>query len=85
MSGKDGGGAFPIMKAIETNGVWNECVQGGMSLLDYFAAKAMQIVYASNPDLVFNNSSHIELFAKKCYALSTAMLKEKECLEREGS
>lgn len=68
MSIKDGGPAFPI---VEANGANSGCP--GMSLRDYFAAKAMAGLMAgklttSDPDVI----------AKDCYTLADAMLKARE-------
>ena len=74
----DGGTAFPFCKAIETNGVWNECVQTGMSLRDYFAGQAL-IGLLSNNDKV---PQHLELaetfsfFTHISYLYADAMIKE---------
>ena len=47
-------------------------VQGGMTLRDYFAAKAMQ---GFQGEWVYDNSDEI---ASKAYALADAMLKARE-------
>lgn len=65
----DGGPAFP------TYSVLSHCDEGGMSLRDYFAAKAMQGFMAnkSNPG-TFNPIDD----ARYAYALADAMLRARE-------
>ena len=36
----DGGPAFPSEQSLETNGQWNQTIERGMTLRDYFAAHA---------------------------------------------
>ena len=48
----------------------DDAMQGGMSLRDYFAAAAMQGIYA-NPQHSFNNHYHD---AREAYALADAMM-----------
>ena len=65
----DGGPSFP------TYSVLSHCDEGGMSLRDYFAAKAMQGFMAnkSNPG-TFNPIDD----ARYAYALADAMLRARE-------
>mgnify|MGYP001546422534 CR=1 FL=1 len=63
---KDGGPAF----AAATK----SCVQKGMSLRDYFAAKAMQSVYLLDGD---NLMTHDDI-SKAAYDQADSMLKERE-------
>jgi hypothetical protein len=52
MSIKDGGPAFPCEQGREPCGTWNQTFDSGMTLRDYFAAKAMQgIIIAAGDDL----------------------------------
>ena len=67
MSDKDGGPAFP--STISDDGLH----VGGMSLRDYFAAKAMQGLMASPAD-----PESMEVAAKWSYKLADAMLKARE-------
>lgn len=60
-----GGPAFP------TPGTAYTSPTNGMTLRDYFAAKAMQGLLASNVE------APIERFAEKSYAMADAMLREK--------
>jgi hypothetical protein len=62
---KDGGPAFSI--ASDTIGHWS-----GMTLRDYFAAKAMQGLMASNV------RASLEAFANQAYKMADAMLKARE-------
>jgi hypothetical protein len=61
MSNNNGGPAFPIKQPIT-------CDWAGMTLRDYFAAKAMQTEFA-------NCSTHPGDIARRSYELADAMLK----------
>lgn len=51
----------------------------GMTLRDYFAAKAMQGVIASTEGIGLEiNYRHCDIIAKKAYMYADAMLKERE-------
>lgn len=51
----------------------------GMTLRDYFAAKAMQGVIASTQGIGLEvNEKHIKIVVKKAYMYADAMLKERE-------
>lgn len=53
--------------------------QTGMTLRDYFAAKAMQGVIASTQGIGLEvNEKHIKIVVKKAYMYADAMLKERE-------
>ena len=68
MSKNDGGPAFPRDHVNEGH--------NGMTLRDYFAAKAMQGWFASfPPDAPLNNKSDLALFS---YGVADAMLKERD-------
>lgn len=72
MSNKENGGpAFPF--AVEcADGVGNfTAIHEGMTLRDYFAAKAMQAI------LINQSMSKVEI-AKASYAVADAMLKERD-------
>ena len=62
-----GGPAFP------SHGSMGEVAQEGMTLRDYFAAKAMQGLLAGSL-----KSSDTHLIARDCYAMADAMLKARE-------
>ena len=73
MSKETGGQAFPMLGNIGYNSDWQ--LEEGMTLRDYFAAKAMQGML-SNPgmwDLL--NERHAQLVAKDAYIMADAMLK----------
>lgn len=74
MSAKDGGPAFAA-GAYEHNSGGYLAWQDGMSLRDYFAAKAMQGLMAS-PEC----PESMEVAAKCSYNLADAMLKAREAL-----
>ena len=70
-----GGPAFPTTVRNhhdpETGGQWSEHIDQGMTLRDYFAAKALAAPYAhheSNPDMA----------AEWAYQLADAMIKARE-------
>lgn len=74
---KNGGRAFPCDSIVERddNGHMHgkEVSSGGMTLRDYFAAKAMQGELASG-----DASNHVENIASRSYAIADAMLKARE-------
>jgi hypothetical protein len=66
----DGGPAFPSSNSPDT-GYYAE----GMTLRDYFAARAMSII---GEQLIRNQQLvNSEIFAEACYELADAMLKER--------
>ena len=70
----DGGPAFPVW---ELNGKGQPEMTGfGMSLLDYFAAKAMQ-AQIGNP-LKLGSDEAYRLIATMAYRMADAMLKARE-------
>lgn len=71
----DGGPAFPVW---ELNGHGQPEMTGfGMTLRDYFAAKALQGLLAAQIH-GFNDSPDKGPFASMSYAMADAMLKERE-------
>ena len=68
MSNNTGGPAFPT-EVVTTNDGW---IHSGMTLRDYFAAKAMQ---GFQEQWVYDNSDEI---ASKAYKMADAMLKARE-------
>lgn len=73
---KEGGPAFPSHEAAESD-YRNRISGGGMSLRDYFAAKAMQGMFASDTD-EWNEQGDWESRAKSAYNMADAMLKARE-------
>ena len=74
MSKKTGGPAFPVTNDANVNN------QTGMTLRDYFAAKAMQATLSHGKTLYEEHDAffHIENVAKDSYYIADAMLKERE-------
>lgn len=67
--------AFPVSHSIDIN--WQKEPKAeycGMTLRDYFAAKAMQGLIASNTNAIFDP----KIVAESAYAIANAMLKERE-------
>jgi hypothetical protein len=80
MSAKDGGSAFPnqVMADMQRHGgpiayIWT----GGMSLRDYFAAKAMSGAINAYMHSVVDDFGYREI-AMQSYKIADAMLKERE-------
>lgn len=77
----DGGAAFPSHEAADSD-YRNRISGGGMSLRDYFAAKAMQAI-VGNHEAMKEISNKKEgkaiksIVAEQCYALSDAMLEQR--------
>lgn len=72
MSNKNGGPAFPLPEAAHP-GAFPPDVAKGMTLRDYFAAKAMQGLLANSEV----QATHAE-FAAESYKMADAMLKARE-------
>lgn len=80
MSINNGGPAFPVSTMVEerTAGYGHQDGPatyqfGGMTLRDYFAAKAMQGVLATHPP-----ASELGMFVQYAYRIADAMLAERE-------
>lgn len=75
---KDGGPAFPSKKQVHRMGyATNEWVPvNGMTLRDYFAAKAMQGMLADLPKTLYGLDWQINV-ARASYEVADAMLKER--------
>jgi hypothetical protein len=74
---KDGGPAFPLLPPVDETGrsaVGYPSPEDGMTLRDYFAAKAMPFV-AGLSDL--DNTGPVE-WAGACYEMADAMLRARE-------
>jgi hypothetical protein len=69
-----GGPAFPANEERFSNGTLKQLGTPGMTLRDYFAAKAMQGICASGPTNEWSNSR----LAAEAYDLADAMLKARE-------
>jgi hypothetical protein len=67
-----GGPAFPVNQQLP-EGMANLTPETGMTLRDYFAAKAMQGLLAGTL-----KSSDLSLIARDCYQMADAMLKARE-------
>ena len=76
MSNNTGGPAFPTTKPLESWGDPNQ----GMTLRDYFAAKAMQALFAS---LEAGKEHQVASIPDAAYAVADAMLRARE--EDNGS
>lgn len=69
----DGGPAFPVDVFSNEGGEYIR--EGGMTLRDYFAAKAMQAIVSHDPTFV---KQFLDLSAQDAYAYADAMLKARE-------
>ena len=76
MSNKTGGPAFPELGNVGCNSDWQS--ESGMTLRDYFAAKAMQGMFAADTD---ESVMPIERKAAEAYAMADAMLAAREQTE----
>lgn len=78
MSKNTGGQAFPMLGNVGHNSDW--VAEDGMTLRDYFAAKALQGWLASYPadavhPVVAENTAQV---AKQAYMMADAMLKARD-------
>ena len=71
MSKKTGGPAFPLYRG---QGYRND----GMTLRDYFAAKAMQGLLASPKEIPNGQDGTTDYYAMAAYAMADAMIAERE-------
>lgn len=76
----DGGPAFPPQVVRDADGIFQEVavygMQSGMSLRDYFAAKALGGLLANaNQDFAPLVDGKVPMLAKEAYLLADAMLK----------
>lgn len=84
MSEKDGGNAFPftpVPQPQNQDGTW--CQQWdsgspGMTLRDYFAAKAMQALIHDSEIVADDGAETREMLAVDAYAIADAMLVERD-------
>lgn len=76
MSANDGGAAFPRPHSDCTGA---DCIhsQEGMSLRDYFAAKAMQAIVVRSENL--STADRVQHAANDAYVMADAMLNAREC------
>ena len=80
MSIKDNGGpAFPMIRDMRHNPDWDH--EEGMTLRDYFAAKAMQIMWDAYHEgycgLTNHDTPSNDVIAEGAYQLADAMLAER--------
>jgi hypothetical protein len=66
-----GGPAFPHLRRHVGNNTYEQLAEGGMTLRDYFAAKAMQGIVSNVPHLYQVDPS---IATKKAYEFADAML-----------
>jgi hypothetical protein len=72
----DGGRAFPVLHTIDGNWVKEPCAEhSGMSLRDYFAAKALPAVLAEMWGMGTHDSPIPPTAARFAYKVADAMLK----------
>ena len=78
----DGGPAFPALKTTvnKSPGVYSSEVEPGMTLRDYFAAKAMPIAMQQALGAITDedSASAMDLVPRLAYAMADAMLKARE-------
>ncbi len=83
----DGGPAFPMIRDMRNSPDWDH--EPGMTLLDYFAAKAMQEqiracdgLYLAGSELAVKQNGEI---AASAYAMAEAMLRARAKLAANGA
>lgn len=73
-----GGSAFPVVENFdELRGETIMYPQSGMTMRDYFAARAMQGMFASDTDQQPVVQEHFPFRANAAYAMADAMLAER--------
>jgi len=83
MLNETGGPAFPTNTQISQNTATGETtgyqyLSDGMTLRDYFAAKAMYAFISNSESYVLTMNSHLPTVAGASYAMADAMLKARE-------
>jgi len=74
MTDKTGGSAFPMLGSVAYNSDWS--IDPGMTLRDYFAAKAMQgLLSDPDADMLDDDMSR---WAMLSYKMADAMLRARE-------
>lgn len=75
MTDKTGGSAFPMLGSVACNSDWD--IDPGMTLRDYFAAKAMQGFFSSGTkaNMGTRYKEDMEYLAVAFYSMADAMLK----------
>jgi len=80
MSKNDGGSAFPLPMVLNEVGnivTSDEYARCGMSLRDYFAAKALLAVETPTPYNMKPNESTAKFKSRRAYAIADAMIAER--------
>jgi len=76
MSDKDTGGpAFPMIRDMRFNSEWD--LEDGMTLRDYFAAKALQALLSSCDLTKHGYTTELDRRAAQSYMMADAMIKAK--------
>lgn len=76
---RNGGPAFPVARDdVFPNTSEAGMPKPGMTLRDYFAAKAMPIVPVQTAYNMKDKESHAEYVARRSYEMADAMLKERD-------
>ena len=73
MSANDGEPAFPVTRYVNVDGETHESTPQGMTLRDYFAAKALNGLFSNS-----NEDWGIEDAVATAYLTADAMLKERD-------
>lgn len=73
----DGGPVFPCEQGHIPDGTWNQTFEPGMTLRDYFAAKAMQSLLPQFADVTSLDyfSGSVAFVTARAYAVADSMLK----------
>ena len=81
----NGGSAFPSEQSLRPDGMWNDTLEPGMSLRDWFAGKALAGDWASQSSETgeFTDSVSDYCLRKRAalyYRMADAMIAEKEAI-----
>ena len=78
MSANTGGPAFPVSSYVNVDGETFESKPQGMTLRDYFAAKAMDGLIASHEEGYWWKCNSYTMGARYAYRFADAMIKERD-------
>lgn len=74
--------AFPLTKAVFTNGIYNEVIQEGISLRDAIAIAAMQGILfrsdAADLEIKEGQETVADAISANAYFMADAMLRQRE-------
>lgn len=72
---EDGGPAFPSEQSETIEGAWNQTLERGMTLRDWFAGQALAAIIRAGEDSVWTPAGPHDACAQQAYMYADAMLR----------